>query len=113
MLNSLYPNKEISRRTLSLVLGLLLAVLMLLSVISCSREDVPPKDAISASEAEQIALDHAGLRVADVTRQRTEYDYDDGVPEYEVEFRQGSVEYDYVIHAISGEILHHEQERGD
>jgi len=45
-----------------------------------------------------------------VTGLRTEYDLDDGVPEYEVDFRQGDYEYDYTIHAETGKVLHWDKE---
>ena len=57
------------------------------------------------SEAEAIALAYVGLTRADVTGLRTEADTDDGVPEYEVEFRAGRLEYDVEIHAETGAIL--------
>ena len=60
---------------------------------------------ITAEQAESIALAHVELARADVTGLRTEYDIDDGVPEYEVEFRSGRLEYDFEIHAETGAIL--------
>lgn len=68
---------------------------------------------VSASEAESIALDHAGLSAGEVKGLRSEYDVDDGVKEYEVEFRSGGWEYDYTIHAESGQILSWDKERDD
>ncbi len=62
-------------------------------------------DVISEVEAKEIALNHAGLNESDVSRLKVEFDYDDGIPEYEVEFYVGNVEYDYEIHGITGEIL--------
>ena len=59
---------------------------------------------ISKDEAKSIALDHAGLSENDITRLRVDLDYDDGVPEYEVDFRYGGYEYDYDIHAETGKI---------
>lgn len=65
---------------------------------------------ISAEEAEAIALNHAGVNVETVNRIRTEFDYDDGRPEYDIEFHADGWEYDYEIHAESGEILRSEAE---
>ena len=59
---------------------------------------------LSKDEAKNIALRHAGLAEKDVTHLRVEFDYDDGVPEYEVDFRHGGYEYDYEIHAETGKI---------
>lgn len=68
-------------------------------------EPVKTTKKITAERAEDIALAHVGLSRADVTGLRTEYDLDDGVPEYEVEFRSGRLEYDFEIHAETGKIL--------
>ena len=40
-----------------------------------------------------------------MTGLHTEFDVDDGIPEYEVEFFQDGWEYDYTIHADTGEVL--------
>ncbi len=93
-----------------LLLALVPVVLLLSGAVACSMDDVPPADAISADTAKQIALDHAGLSAAEVQMDRAEYDLDDGVPEYEIKFRQGRKEYEYRIHAITGEVLTHHSE---
>lgn len=62
-------------------------------------------DVISESQAKEIALAHAQLPESDVTRLKVEFDYDDGIPEYEIEFYVGNMEYDYEIHGISGDII--------
>ena len=102
-----------SNRTVTLLLALLLVSLMLVVALSgCGlREDIPPKDAISAQEAQNIALHHAGLQLSEVRMDRADYDLDDGVPEYEIEFRKDKTEYDYTIHAVTGEVLAHHSER--
>ncbi|HJA91507.1 MAG TPA: PepSY domain-containing protein [Candidatus Eisenbergiella merdipullorum] len=65
----------------------------------------PASNYISSEKARQIALENAGLAAEDVTFIRTHLDYDDGRAEYEVEFYQGNMEYDYDIDAVSGSIL--------
>lgn len=62
-------------------------------------------DTLTRDEAMAIALNHAGLTAGQVTGLRAGRDYDDGVPVYEVEFREGRWEYDYEIHAQTGRIL--------
>ena len=61
-------------------------------------------DYIGKARAKEIALDHAGLTYSDVSFVRVELDWDDGRPEYEVEFYAGNKEYDYDIDALTGEI---------
>lgn len=68
---------------------------------------------ISKEEAKNIALTHAGLSAGDVTRLRTEFDYDDGRAEYEVDFHHGGYEYDYEIDAESGAIRNWDKDRED
>ena len=61
--------------------------------------------AIGKDKAKSIALKHAGFSAGDVTGLQVEYDKDDGVPIYEVEFDHGRKEYSYEIHAETGKIL--------
>lgn len=68
---------------------------------------------ISKEDATAIALEHAGLSATDVTRLKTEFDLDDGTPEFEVDFHHGGYEYDYEIHAVSGKILNWDKDRDD
>ena len=68
---------------------------------------------ISKDQATAIALEDAGFTADQVTRLRAEFDYDDGRPEYEVEFHQGGYEYDYEIHAESGKIISRDKDRND
>lgn len=64
---------------------------------------------IGIEKAEEIALDD--VPGADVVK--SEFDMDDGVPVYEIELIKGSYEYEYKIHAKTGEILEHEMEFDD
>jgi len=66
---------------------------------------------ISMDEAKQIALDHAGVNAEDARFDNQELDEDDGVLHYEIEFDVGDVEYEYDIHAETGDIL--ESDRDD
>ena len=65
---------------------------------------------LTAKEAEMTALDHAGFTADQVQYLRTEYELDDGVPQYEVQFHQGRWEYDYEIDARTGEILSYDRD---
>ncbi len=60
---------------------------------------------IGEAEATAIALAHAGVAEADVSHLICRLDYDDGMAEYDVEFWDGAVEYDYEVNAMSGEIM--------
>ena len=60
---------------------------------------------LTPEEAQEIVLDHAGVTAEEVKRLRTGFEYDDLVPQYEVRFRKGFVEYEYEVHGDTGEIL--------
>lgn len=65
---------------------------------------------ISEEEVRRIVLEHAGLKADQVKSMQMNYDVDDGVPEYEVEFRYDGWEYEYEIHAETGEIRSYDRD---
>ena len=68
---------------------------------------------LTREEAELIALKEAGLTAEEITGLHSEYDIDDGVPEWEIDFYSGGWEYDYTIHAENGTVLHSERDKRD
>lgn len=62
-------------------------------------------------EAVAIALAHAGYTADQVRELEVEKDREKGVLLFEVDFEAGGYEYEYKIHAETGEILHTEKER--
>ena len=68
---------------------------------------------ITADEAEQAALSHAGISSSDVSYITCELDFDDGIMVYEVEFISGNTEYEYDINAIDKSVLKFSTERAD
>ena len=68
---------------------------------------------LTKEEAEAIALNHADLQESQVKGLRAEYDVDDRIPEWEVEFYCDGMEYEYESHAIKGNILFCDKERDD
>ena len=65
----------------------------------------PAASYIGDQAAMEIALADAGFTTADVTELEVELDLDDAVVHYDVNFKQGGLEYDYDIDATSGAIL--------
>ena len=65
---------------------------------------------ISAAEAENIALEKAGLTRESVRFERTEIDSERGKLVWEVEFHKGNKEYSFEIDAATGEVLREETE---
>ena len=69
-----------------------------------------PASFIGEEAAKSAAFAHAGVSAADAARVKCELDKDDGRWLYEIEFRQGGMEYDYEIDAATAEVLKAEQE---
>lgn len=65
---------------------------------------------IGAEKAKSIALNHAGVSASQTYELKVERDMDDGVLEYEVEFKAGGMEYEYTIHGGTGQILKYESD---
>lgn len=66
-------------------------------------------DYIGVEKARQIAL----AKVPGAVVVKAEFDYDDSVPVYEIELVKGMYEYEFEIHAKTGEILEQERDRKD
>ena len=66
--------------------------------------------ALTGEDALNIALEHAGFAEDEVQGLRAEGEIDDGVPQYDVTFRVDRLEYEYEIHAETGEILSFERD---
>ena len=68
---------------------------------------------IGAQAAKAATLKHAGLSESQVWELQAEWDNENGRAVYEVEFKSGGMEYEYVIDAATGAVLDHEVERDD
>ena len=66
--------------------------------------------ALTLEQAQEIALNHAGFTPDQVTNLHGDFDVDDGVPEYEVEFFQDGWEYSCTIHADTGDVLEYDKD---
>ncbi len=71
-----------------------------------------PEGAITADEAFEKALTHAGISRSDAKDVDIEAEKENGAYVYEVSFEKGLFEYEYIIDAMTGEILHSEKEFG-
>ena len=65
---------------------------------------------LTKEQAQKIALDHLGITADQVSRMRAEYEIDDGVPQFDIEFHQGDWEYEFEIHAGNGKILSYDKD---
>ena len=71
-----------------------------------ASQDTP----VTQTDAEAIALEHAGAAADQVKFLHSEYEIDDQIPQYDVEFYYNNTEYNYEIHAETGEILSFERD---
>ncbi|MDO4564058.1 MAG: PepSY domain-containing protein, partial [Clostridia bacterium] len=89
----------------------------------CSAQQLTPESVDisgSASDAAYIGTDaalnaayeHAGITAAEAERVKIKLDYDDGLMVYEIEFYVASIEHDYEINALTGEVVKFESEAG-
>lgn len=69
-----------------------------------------PGAAITAEQAKQIALDHAGVDERSTRRMEMDVDYDHGRTVYEFSWKVDWTEYEYEIDAATGDILSFSQE---
>ena len=69
------------------------------------------KGYIGEAAAKEAALAHAGVSEADVCWLKADFDRDDGVYYYELEFAANGMKYDYEINALTGDVVKFEQEQ--
>lgn len=83
------------------------------AVSNAVQEAIPAegKAKLTKDEAKAIAVKDAGLTLSQVSRLRAQYEIDDGVRQYDVEFSYNGFEYSYEIHADTGNILSFEKDR--
>ena len=98
----------------------LVAVLIIVGLVGCGTTNdtgttttQPPYKVpvLTADEALAIALKHAGYTQDQVTKADSRYQVEDKIPEYEVEFCYDTLEFEYTIHADTGEILEYGKEQ--
>ncbi len=69
------------------------------------QENVDTSKFIGEEKAKNIALEKAGVKAEGVVFEKVELDRDDGIWQYEVEFKKDRTEYDADIKADDGTIL--------
>ena len=65
---------------------------------------------ISVDEAKNIAVQHAGFNIANVTFVKQKYDFDDGMAKWELEFVVNTNKYEYEVSASNGTVLKYQVE---
>ena len=65
---------------------------------------------LTEEQAREIALAYLSLTADQVTRLRTNYEIDDGISQFDVEFHKGDWEYEFEIHGETGKILSYDKD---
>ena len=74
--------------------------------------DGQPSPYITLEKAKEIALAQAGVSAGDAVFDDKESDHDDGTVVFELEFAANGIEYEYDIHALTGEVIRAERHAG-
>ena len=69
-----------------------------------------PADMLTPEGACEVALNNAHVSKEDAVGVHAELEIEDGTPQYEVTFRDGHIEYEYHIHAETGQVLEFERD---
>ena len=72
-----------------------------------------PQPELTEEQALTIALEHAGLTEEQVSYLNAHLDRDDGRWVYEIEFREGRIEYEYAVRASDGKIVDYDKDWDD
>ena len=59
---------------------------------------------LTVEQAKQVALDYAGVKVADANFTKAHRDFDNGREVYEIEFFVGTTEYDMDVDVLTGKV---------
>lgn len=78
-----------------------------------SNSEAANGSTISEAKAKEIALAHAGVAASEISKYKADMDTDHGITVYELEFKAGGYEYEYEIHAATGEIIKVDKEWDD
>ena len=72
---------------------------------NASNSTVNSNNKITIEEAKSIALKHSNLDESQVSFIRSEYDFDNDIEKYEIEFYCNNNKYEYEINAKTGDII--------
>ena len=72
-----------------------------------------PQPELTEDQAFAIALEHAGLTKEQLDFSNVPLDRDDGRWVYEIEFREGRIEYEYAVNASNGKIVDYDKDWDD
>lgn len=81
---------------------MVILVLLMLTVFTACKEK---SDVVTSEEAQKIAMEDLGVSEKEVASIHSHVQDHDGVPCYSIYVTVGTVEYEYLISAYTGEII--------
>lgn len=91
------------------VFAMILVATMMMTIGACALAE----NRISEDAAKQIALETAGKTAEQVRFTKAHLDNDNGRPEWEIEFVEGGMEYEFDIDAHTSAVLEMDIDRAD
>lgn len=70
-----------------------------------------PAAPATEAEAKAVALAQAGVSEGEIKRYRAKFEIDDGIPQWEIEFRAGEYEYEATVNAATRTIIDFERDK--
>lgn len=98
------------KRIVSFIVVVILILAVLAFVGIKAGASVLNNQGIGLEKATAVALQNAGYEESEASLIRGHYDHDDGLGVYEIEFKAGDYNYDYVISAKDGTIIEVDRE---
>lgn len=83
--------------------ALLIAVIVFAAIQASAGID--ENKSIGMDKGVNVALEDAGFKASEAENLNAHYDTEDGVSVYEISFRAGGYEYEYIVRASNGKIL--------
>ena len=70
-----------------------------------------PAAPATEAEAKAVVLAQAGVSEGEIKRYRAKFEIDDGIPQWEIEFRAGEYEYEATVNAATRTIIDFERDK--
>ena len=101
-----------SKKLLIISIAVILCLVAVVTAVVLYKV-LAPQPELTEDQAFAIALEHAGLTEEQLDFSNVHLDRDDGRWVYEIEFREGRIEYEYAVRASDGKIVDYDKDWDD
>jgi uncharacterized membrane protein YkoI len=101
-----------SKKLLIISIAVILCLVAAVTVVVLYKV-LAPQPELTEDQAFAIALEHAGLTEEQVSYLNANLDRDNGRWVYEIEFREGRIEYECAVNASNGKIVDFDKDWDD